>query len=97
MGTLSTVITNDIKTRVISGYGITHNPMPLSELEKGCSARICYLKGHDKSLRFLESLGFVEGSLVQVVTKLSGNLIVKIRGSRVALGQVVAKEIFVTE
>ena len=46
-------------------------------------------------LHFLENLGFVEGSHVRVAADNQGNLIVEIKGSRVALDKSVAARISV--
>lgn len=47
--------------------------------------------------RFLANLGFVEGSQVSVVSESMGNLIVKVKGSRVALGRDLAMRINVID
>lgn len=47
--------------------------------------------------RFLANLGFVEGSLVSVVSESMGNLIVKVKGSRVALGRDLAMRIHIVD
>ena len=47
--------------------------------------------------RFLANLGFIEGSLVSVVSESMGNLIVKVKGSRVALGRDLAMRIHIAD
>jgi ferrous iron transport protein A len=51
--------------------------------------------GSAETRRFLENLGFVPGSLVTVVTKISGNVIVSIKESRVAISREMANKIMV--
>lgn len=45
--------------------------------------------------RHLSNLGFVEGAKLMVVSEHGGNLIVKVKGSRVAIGRDIAKKIIV--
>ena len=45
--------------------------------------------------RFLESLGFVAGSIVSVVSEMNGNVIVNVKGSRVAISREMANKIMV--
>ena len=61
--------------------------MPLSFSPAGSVVSIKAIKGKDETRRFLESLGFVVGSDVTVVSELGGNLIVNVKESRVALSR----------
>lgn len=45
--------------------------------------------------RHLENLGFVPGERITVVSRISGNLIVSVKGSRVALSSELAQHIIV--
>lgn len=45
--------------------------------------------------RHLSNLGFVEGAKLMIVSEHGGNLIVKVKGSRVAIGKDIAKKIIV--
>lgn len=49
----------------------------------------------DNQDRHLTNLGFIEGAKVTVVAENEGNLIVKIKDSRVAIGRDIAKKIIV--
>lgn len=49
----------------------------------------------DETRRFLESLGFVAGSTVSIVSENGGNFIVNVKGSRIALSKALACKIFV--
>lgn len=53
--------------------------------------------GGEKGLRHLNNLGFVEGARICVVSEMDGNLIVKIKDSKVAIGSDVAGGIYVSE
>ncbi|MDU5507311.1 FeoA family protein [Finegoldia magna] len=50
---------------------------------------------NDSQKKLLNNMGFVEGALVSVVSESRGNLIVKIKGSRVAIGKDIAMRIMV--
>lgn len=49
----------------------------------------------DSQKKLLNNMGFVEGAIVTVVSESYGNLIVKIKGSRVAIGKDIAMRIMV--
>lgn len=53
------------------------------------------IKGKNETVRFLEGLGFVAGEWVTVISKTGGNLIVKIKDSRVAISSEMAAKILV--
>ena len=69
--------------------------MPLSLSPVGSIATIKAIKGKDETRRFLESLGFVVGGSVTVVTEMNGNLIVNVKESRVAISKSMANRIMV--
>ncbi len=69
--------------------------MPLLMLGSGVKKHIVKISGKDKVRRFLESLGFVEGAEVSVVSEMAGNVIVNVKESRVALDRDLAKCIIV--
>lgn len=69
--------------------------MPLSLSPAGSMAQIKAIKGKDETRRFLESLGFVVGGNVSVVTELDGNLIVNVKDSRVAISKSMANRIMI--
>ncbi len=69
--------------------------MPLSMIELGTPATIKKVGGKDEVRKFLENLGFVVGSTVTVVSEMSGNMIVNIKDSRVAIGKDMANKIMV--
>lgn len=51
--------------------------------------------GKEETRKFLESLGFVPGGEVTVVSEVNGNLIVNVKNSRVAIGKDMANKIMV--
>ena len=69
--------------------------MPLSIAETGRMNQIRKIGGKEETRRFLESLGFVVGGYVTVVTEMNGNLIVNVKESRVAISREMAKKIMI--
>ena len=63
--------------------------MPLSMVEEGEPKTIVKVGGKEEVRKFLENLGFV----VTVVSSLGGNMILKVKDSRVALGRDMASKI----
>ncbi len=69
--------------------------MPLSMVNVGEKRSIQRITGKDDVRRFLENLGFVEGSSVTVVSENGGNLIVNVKDTRVAIDRSMANRIMV--
>jgi Fe2+ transport system protein A len=69
--------------------------MPLTMADIGTENSIKKVGGAPETRQFLESLGFVLGSHVTVVTKISGNVIVNVKESRVAISREMAAKIMI--
>jgi ferrous iron transport protein A len=69
--------------------------MPLTMAETGRELEIQRIGGKEETRRFLESLGFVMGGFVNVVSMTGGDLIVKVKDSRVAISREMANRIMV--
>ncbi|EKQ51285.1 MULTISPECIES: FeoA family protein [unclassified Clostridium] len=69
--------------------------MPLILAVKGNELNIKKITGNDETRKFLNSLGFVAGETVKIVSELGGNLIINIKDSRVALDKSMASRIIV--
>ncbi|MCR5387371.1 MAG: ferrous iron transport protein A [Treponema sp.] len=69
--------------------------MPLSMADLGEQFLIKKIAGNEEVRRFLENLGFVSGAEVSLVSKISGNVIVQIKESRVAISREMAQKIIV--
>ena len=67
--------------------------MPLSMVEEGEPKTIVKVGGKEEVRKFLENLGFLDCTVVNVVSSLGGNLILKVKDSRVALGRDMASKI----
>ena len=65
-------------------------------LEKaGQTNTIVKVGGKEKTRKFLESLGFVAGSEVTVISEIAGNVIVNVKDTRIAINKEMAKRIMV--
>lgn len=69
--------------------------MPLTMAETGRELEIRRIGGKEETRRFLESLGFVMGGFVNVVSMTGGDTIVKVKDSRVAISREMANRIMV--
>ncbi len=69
--------------------------MPLNLAEVGSPQIIRKIGGNPEIKKHLEDLGFNVGGEVSVVSTLGGNLIVKVRESRVAVSSELARRIMV--
>ncbi|MEM0530089.1 MAG: FeoA family protein [Candidatus Pararuminococcus gallinarum] len=69
--------------------------MPLTMAASGERNTVKKINGKDEVRRFLESLGFVEGGDVTVVSQIGGNLIVNVKDTRVALSKSMANRIMI--
>ena len=69
--------------------------MPLTMVSPDEQFLIKKINGNEAVRRFLENLGFVAGASVTVVSKIGGNLIVRIMDSRIAVSREMAQKIIV--
>ena len=69
--------------------------MPLNLAEIGEPQIIRRISGSPEVKQHLEDLGFNVGSEVTVVSVLSGNLIIKVKESRIALSSELARKIMI--
>ncbi|MEG2919379.1 MAG: FeoA family protein, partial [Clostridium sp.] len=59
--------------------------MPITMMGIGETMAIKRIKGTDETRKFLKNLGFVMGESVTVVSDISGNMILNIKNTRIAL------------
>ena len=69
--------------------------MPLTLADIGTEQLIRKVGGSPEVRKHLEDLGFVAGGSATVVSSLGGNLIVKVKESRVAISQEMAQKIMI--
>lgn len=69
--------------------------MPLNLTEFNHFYIINKICGHEKHRHYLESLGFVPGTEVTILSELHGYYIVMVKGSKIGLDKTLAKKIIV--
>lgn len=69
--------------------------MPLTMAKAGETVTIRRITGRDEVRQHLAELGFVVEETVTVISELSGNLILKVKDSRVALDKTMACRIMI--
>lgn len=69
--------------------------IPLVCADAGAESIIKKVGGNQEVRQHLEKLGFVPGASVTVVSEFSGNVIVKIKDSRIAISREMAGKIMV--
>ena len=69
--------------------------MPLILANPGEQNIIKKVGGSPDARKFLENLGFVAGGTVTVISEISGNVIVNVKDSRVAVSKEMAQKIMV--
>ena len=69
--------------------------MPLTLAQAGQINTVKRIGGTEEVRRFLNSLGFIEGSEVMLVSQNQGNVIVKVKESRVAISKEMASKIMI--
>lgn len=72
---------------------VTGQILPLSMAKQGEQTVVRGVRGKDDVRRLLESLGFVEGAEVMVISELAGNVIVTVKGTRVAVSKAMASRV----
>ena len=69
--------------------------MPLALADKGKDEIIKKVGGSPAVRQHLEELGFVAGGTVTVITAMGGNVIVKVKESRIAISEEMARRIMI--
>lgn len=69
--------------------------MPLSMAKAGETVTIRRITGKAEVRQHLAELGFLVDTTITVVTEIAGNLILQVKGSRVALDKTMANRIFI--
>lgn len=69
--------------------------MPLALVKPGEVNSIKKIGGRDDIKKRLETLGFIVGGVVTVVSEINGNMIVHVKDSRIAISREMANKIMV--
>ena len=74
---------------------LEHFMIPLVVADRGEEQIIKKIGGNDDTKRHLENLGFTVGGTVTIINSLNGNVIVKVKESRIAIDENLARRIMV--
>ncbi|APH15851.1 ferrous iron transport protein A [Clostridium botulinum] len=69
--------------------------MTLAMAREGEVNQIKKITGRDNVRQFLAKLGFVEGESITVISEISGNMIINVKDSRIAIGKSMANRIII--
>jgi len=69
--------------------------MPLTMLPPGKEAIINICKAKESTKKFLEGLGIIPGVPVSVISEINGNLILNVKGARLAINKGIAQQLLV--
>ncbi|MBB6714965.1 FeoA family protein [Clostridium gasigenes] len=69
--------------------------MPLILAIKGQNMFIKKISGNDETRRFLNSLGFIVGETITIISEIGGNMIINVKNTRIALDKSMASRIIV--
>ncbi|MFT8872289.1 MAG: FeoA family protein [Sporolactobacillus sp.] len=67
--------------------------LPLNFVHTGESVRIRSVSGKDETKRFLHTLGLIDDAEVTVLSESGGNVIVCLKGARLAINQAMARRV----
>lgn len=70
--------------------------LPLAMASEDEIVRVASVRGDAELRQHLAELGFVEGTEVKVISRASGDVIVSVKGARLALNRAMASHITVT-
>lgn len=69
--------------------------MPLTMARAGDTVTIQQIRGKDETRQHLAAMGFVEFGPVTIISEIAGNLILQVKGSRIALDKSMANRIMI--
>lgn len=69
--------------------------IPLIFAEEGQPSIIKKIGGSSEVKKHLEDMGFVPGSMATLITQNNGNIIVNVKGTRVAISKEMAQKIMI--
>lgn len=78
-----------------TNYGKGDTMMPLTVADAGTDYIVKRIGGKPEVKKHLENLGFIVGTGVSVITIIGGNVIVKVKESRVAISREMAQKIMI--
>lgn len=70
--------------------------LPLAMLGEDEAATVCRVKGSSELRKHLSDLGLVEGAQVKVISRVDGDVIVNVKGARLALNRAMSSRVMVS-
>lgn len=70
--------------------------LPLAMLGEDETAKVVKVKGGSELKKHLSDLGLVEGAEVKVISRVSGDVIVNVKGARLALNRTMSSHVMVS-
>ena len=93
------MLTKNLKQRLADANSMNYKEgekmMPLTLADAGEENIIKKIGGRQEVKTHLENLGFVAGGAVTIVSTMGGNVIVKVKESRVAISKEMAQRIMI--
>ncbi len=83
---------NSVKNCPVAGPEV-----PLSFLKNNESGRISRISGKEEVRKYLTDIGFLQGTTIKTVNAVNGNVIVDVKGSKIAIDAKMASKIYVTQ
>ncbi len=82
------------RTEPSRNSGLTGMPgIPVAMAKVGDCGTVIKIEGKEETRRFLAGLGFTPGTTVRAVCEASGNMILEVKGSKVAIDRKMAMRI----
>ncbi len=81
------------KTASCSGNMASSPGIPISMARVGDKGTVVSISGREETKRFLAGLGFTPGTEVKAVSEASGNVILDVKGSKIAIDRKMASKI----
>lgn len=78
---------------VTNNYAQHGHAIPLSMVRNGGKVRVQSISGKDETRRFLNNLGIIEDAEICVISEMRGNVIVSVKGTRIAISRVLANRV----
>ena len=84
----------DMRTSQVYGSGLSNTPgIPISMARVGDMGTIVSISGREETRKFPAGLGFTPGTTVKAVCEANGNMILDVKGSKIAIDRKMANKI----
>ncbi len=90
---MESAMTLNMPASPVRSAAVATQQMPLTFLRAGEEAHVVKVRGKGDVHHHLESLGFVPGTPLRVVSEHGGNLIIEVKGSQIALDRSAASKV----